>query len=159
MLADTPSVLMTGKGEHLRRQGVKRRLRGLVEGSPEVARHVAAVVQAFNGTLDNPSGFDRLDHLLNAQPWRLANWHITGKEINYRRFFDINSLAAIRVEDPEVFTLVHGLVFDWLANGEIDGLRIDHPDGLFNPPEYFERLQEGYLLRVAHPLPGRPALG
>ncbi|MHB2016443.1 MAG: malto-oligosyltrehalose synthase [Candidatus Xenobia bacterium] len=149
LLRDLPSVLMTGEAEHLRRQVLKRRLRDLVAQDADVARHVEAALVAFNGTPGQPDSFDRLDLLLTSQPWRLADWRVAGEEINYRRFFDINRLAALRMEDPEVFTLVHRLVFKWLADGEVDGLRIDHPDGLYDPTEYFERLQEEYLVRVA----------
>ncbi len=63
-------------------------------------------------------------------------------EINYRRFFDINDLAAIRVEDPEVFSAVHALIFDLVRQGHIRGLRVDHPDGLFEPEKYFRFLQD-----------------
>ena len=66
-------------------------------------------------------------------------------EINYRRFFDINDLAAIRVEDPEVFSAVHALIFDLVSRGHITGLRVDHPDGLFEPEKYFRYLQDACL--------------
>jgi (1->4)-alpha-D-glucan 1-alpha-D-glucosylmutase len=128
---------------------IKRRLAAVVEASPEVAAFVTANVEAFNGTPGNPRSFDRLDGLLASCSYRLAHWRVAGEEINYRRFFDINGLAAIRVEDPEVFDEAHARVFDWLREGCINGLRIDHPDGLFDPMAYFLRLQERFLVARA----------
>ena len=83
---------------------------------------------------------DALDRLLERQHYRLASWRTAGRELDYRRFFDVNSLAALRMEDPEVFDATHGLVLQWLAGGVLDGLRIDHPDGLRDPRQYLERL-------------------
>jgi (1->4)-alpha-D-glucan 1-alpha-D-glucosylmutase len=88
----------------------------------------------------------------SATPYRLAHWRVAGEEINYRRFFDINTLAAIRVEDPEVFEEAHQIPFQLLADGQVHGLRIDHPDGLFDPSGYFLRLQERYFVDQARRL-------
>ncbi|HEY1587073.1 MAG TPA: malto-oligosyltrehalose synthase, partial [Polyangia bacterium] len=85
---------------------------------------------------------DLLEEILDHQAYRLAHWRVAGEEINYRRFFDINSLAAIRMEDERVFHDTHQLVFRLLDEGKITGLRIDHPDGLYAPSSYFRRLQE-----------------
>ena len=74
-----------------------------------------------------------LADLVAAQHYRLAYWRVADEELNYRRFFDVGSLAAIRVEDPEVFDATHRLVVDLVRTGTIDGLRIDHPDGLADP--------------------------
>jgi (1->4)-alpha-D-glucan 1-alpha-D-glucosylmutase len=120
---------------------IKRRLSALVEESPIVAQHVDRAVARFNGVPGDPRSFDRLDELLAAQAFRLAYWRVAAEEINYRRFFDINELAAIRVEDPEVFDLVHAFVFDLIRQGLIDGLRVDHVDGLYDPEDYLRRLQ------------------
>ncbi|MDY7229124.1 malto-oligosyltrehalose synthase [Hyalangium rubrum] len=128
---------------------IKRRLAAVVEASPEVAAFVAANVQAFNGTKGDPRSFNRLDSLLASCSYRLAHWRVAGEEINYRRFFDINGLAAIRVEDDEVFDEAHARIFDWLRDGSINGLRIDHPDGLFDPTAYFLRLQERFFVEQA----------
>src|SRR5262249_29916275 len=95
----------------------------------------------INGTPGDPRSFDALDALLSDQAYRLAFWRVAAEEINYRRFFDINDLAAIRMELPEVFDETHRLLFDLVANGAVTGLRIDHPDGLYLPNEYFEKLQ------------------
>ncbi|MGH9349672.1 MAG: malto-oligosyltrehalose synthase [Vicinamibacterales bacterium] len=120
---------------------IKRRLAALTRESPVVREHIAGVVTLFNGTRGEPRSFDRLDDLLGAQAYRLAHWRVAAEEINYRRFFDINELAAIRTEDPAVFAEVHALPFELVKQGLVDGLRIDHVDGLFDPGDYLERLQ------------------
>lgn len=122
-----------------------RRLRELVYYSQPVHRALDDVVTSYNGSSGDPRSFDLLESLLESQAYRLAYWRVAGDEINYRRFFDINELAAIRVEEPAVFEAVHALTFRLLAEGKATGLRIDHPDGLFDPPTYFEELQEGFL--------------
>ncbi|WP_212757112.1 malto-oligosyltrehalose synthase [Usitatibacter rugosus] len=83
----------------------------------------------------------RLDALIEAQAWRPAYWRVAGDEINYRRFFDINGLAALRQENEAVFQRTHRLVLSLVRDGIADGLRIDHPDGLLDPRQYLERLQ------------------
>jgi len=120
---------------------IKRRLATLTRESEIVAQHIARVVELFNGTKGDPHSFDRLDDLLGAQAYRLAHWRVAAEEINYRRFFDINELAAIRMEDPEVFTQVHALPFELVREGLLDGFRIDHVDGLYDPGDYLQRLQ------------------
>ncbi len=121
-----------------------RRLRELVYYSHPVRAALDAAMIEYNGKQGEPRSVDRLEALLDAQAYRLAFWRVAGDEINYRRFFDINELAAIRVEEPAVFDAVHALTFRLLAEGKVSGLRIDHPDGLFDPPTYFENLQNGY---------------
>ncbi|MGZ3442931.1 MAG: malto-oligosyltrehalose synthase, partial [Polyangia bacterium] len=119
----------------------KRRLAALFETSPRIAEFVDQNVRIYNGTPGEPRSFDLLDDLLDHQAYRLAYWRVAGEEINYRRFFDINSLAAIRMEDTRVFDATHQLVFQLVAEGKVTGLRIDHPDGLYAPSAYFRRLQ------------------
>jgi (1->4)-alpha-D-glucan 1-alpha-D-glucosylmutase len=125
---------------------IKRRLHAIVEQSPAIAAHLEENLRTFNGDPADPRSFDRLDDLLDACSYRLAHWRVAGEEINYRRFFDVNGLAAIRVEDPEVFEQAHAVVFHLLAEGKVSGLRIDHPDGLLDPTAYFLDLQERYFL-------------
>jgi (1->4)-alpha-D-glucan 1-alpha-D-glucosylmutase len=125
---------------------VKRRLAALYDQSPEVRQAVEAAVAEHNGTPGDPRSFDDLDHLIDLQAYRPAYWRVATEEINYRRFFDINELAAIRMEAPEVFEPAHQLLFRLLAEGKATGLRIDHPDGLWNPASYFRRLQESFVL-------------
>jgi (1->4)-alpha-D-glucan 1-alpha-D-glucosylmutase len=120
----------------------KRRLAALFEACPRIAQFVDENVAWLNGTPGDPRSFDALEALLDAQAYRLAHWRVAGEEINYRRFFDINSLAAIRMEDERVFADTHHLVFELIRNGQVTGLRIDHPDGLYQPSAYFRRLQE-----------------
>ena len=97
----------------------------------------------LNGTAGNAHSFDKLDSLIQRQNYRLAYWRDGAKEINYRRFFDVTEMVALKMELPEVFRETHQLVFEWLADGKITGLRIDHPDGLWDPKQYLERLQKG----------------
>ncbi len=89
-----------------------------------------------------PSSFDRLHALLEVQPYRLAHWRTAFDEINYRRFFDINELGGLRMEDPRVFEATHRLVLRLIAERRVSGLRLDHADGLFDPATYFRRLQD-----------------
>ncbi len=93
-------------------------------------------IAVFNGNEGDPKGFDLLDGLLSRQIYRLSHWQVATEEINYRRFFDINSLAAIRVEDPTVFDETHRFVFELIEGGCVTGLRVDHPDGLYDPPSF-----------------------
>jgi len=127
---------------------IKDRLRALTERAAAVAEFIQRNVREFNGTPADPHSYDNLDKLLDAQVYRLSHWKAAADEINYRRFFDINDLAAVCTEDPQVFAESHRLVFDLLVRGDVDGLRVDHIDGLYEPLEYLRRLQRGYLLAV-----------
>jgi (1->4)-alpha-D-glucan 1-alpha-D-glucosylmutase len=131
---------------------VKRRLGTLVKESPEVREHLEETVRRFNGTPGEPASFDALDRLLSEQTYRLADWRVAGDEVNYRRFFDVSHLAAIRMERREVFDATHELVLRLVGEGKVNGLRVDHPDGLYAPGEYFRRLQEGALIATARRL-------
>jgi (1->4)-alpha-D-glucan 1-alpha-D-glucosylmutase len=119
----------------------KRRLCALYHESPEIRRLIEENVQIFNGVQGEPGSFDRLDELLGRQVYRLSHWRVATEEINYRRFFDINSLAAIRMEDPLVFSEAHRLIFELVRSGKVTGLRVDHVDGLYDPSDYLSRLQ------------------
>jgi (1->4)-alpha-D-glucan 1-alpha-D-glucosylmutase len=116
------------------------RLLALVERSPRVRRHVEESVRRLNGTPGVPASFDLLHTLLEAQPYRLASWRTAMHEINYRRFFDVNELAGIRMEDPAVFAAAHELLARLVADGTVTGLRLDHVDGLFDPARYLHDL-------------------
>lgn len=99
---------------------------------------------------ESKASLKRLHQLLQEQHYRLAFWRLGPHEINYRRFFDITELVSLRMERPEVFEATHRLLFEWIDEGLVTGLRIDHPDGLWDPQEYFERLQRhGSLYVVA----------
>ncbi|PYL81445.1 MAG: malto-oligosyltrehalose synthase [Verrucomicrobia bacterium] len=136
---------------------IKKRLERRCAEAPQVQRAIEKAVETINGHVGDPRSFDRLDELLNAQSYRLAFWRVAAEEINYRRFFDVNDLAAIRVELPEVFDAAHKLLFELVASDAVSGLRIDHPDGLYRPLEYFEKLQSrcAKALRVPLPKDGR----
>jgi (1->4)-alpha-D-glucan 1-alpha-D-glucosylmutase len=116
----------------------KEVLRGLLERlmreEPEVAAAITRIVDEVN------SSPDALDALLEQQNYRLAFWRTAGRDLGYRRFFDINTLVGLRVEEDRVFADTHALVLRWLGDGMLDGLRIDHPDGLRDPEHYFRRL-------------------
>jgi (1->4)-alpha-D-glucan 1-alpha-D-glucosylmutase len=128
--------------ERQREKEVARtRLARLVADSPEVGRHIRRAIEVVNGTPGDPASFDALHALLEAQAYRLSYWRAASHEINYRRFFDVNTLAGLRVEEPEVFDATHVLLARLLAEGRVHGVRIDHPDGLFDPQRYFEMLQ------------------
>ena len=101
----------------------------------------ARILKELNGTPGNARSFDKLDALIQRQHYRLAYWRLAAEEINYRRFFDISEMVALKMELPEVFRRTHELIFEWLAKQKITGLRIDHPDGLWDPKEYLTRLQ------------------
>ena len=118
---------------------VKRRLWGLYQNSGAIREFIDGNVAAFNGTKGDPRSFDLLDGLLQEQVYRISHWRVATEEINYRRFFDINSLGALRVEDPAVFENTHRLVLTLVEAGKISGLRIDHADGLLDPEEYFKK--------------------
>jgi len=120
----------------------RERLSRVVDASERLRRHVEKAIAAVNGEVGRPSSFDALHELLEAQSYRLAYWRTAAHEINYRRFFDVNDLAALRVEDPEVFEATHGLLFELLQRSQVKGVRVDHPDGLFDPSRYTEMLQD-----------------
>ena len=121
---------------------VKRRLAALTARSAAVNALMRSCVHTFNGVAHQPRSFDRLDELLNAQSYRLAHWRVASEEINYRRFFDVNQLAALRMEDPTVFDEVHRFIFELAHRKAATGLRVDHVDGLFAPGDYLRRLQD-----------------
>src|SRR5881227_18691 len=132
---------------------IKRRLERLCAEAPQVHQAIEKAVRQINGRPGDARSFDALDELLNAQSYRLAFWRVAAEEINYRRFFDVNDLAAIRMEVPEVFEATHQLLLDLVRTGAVTGLRIDHPDGLYLPQEYFEKLQRRCAQAIGVPLP------
>ncbi len=143
-----------GRDKH----ALKSRLAQLVHDHAALAQaieHALARLRVAAGGAGRASGgpaaLDRLDALIEAQAYRLAFWRVAADEINYRRFFDINDLAALRAERREVFDATHRLVLDLAASGRADGLRIDHPDGLADPAGYFARLQQRYAQLIGRP--------
>jgi len=120
---------------------------------------VAGAIDGALAALNAPGPRDALHELLEGQAYRLAFWRVASDEINYRRFFDINDLAALRMEDERVFEATHAFALELAAAGTVEGLRIDHPDGLYDPAQYFRRLQEGYARRTGVALQERDAGG
>jgi len=100
---------------------------------------VLAAIDAAVGELNQD--YDALDELLNQQQYRLAYWRMADHELGYRRFFDVNTLIGLRMERPHVFEATHCRILEWLKDGVLDGVRVDHPDGLRDPEEYFKRLR------------------
>ena len=135
-------------------QALRARLAQLARAYPEAARAIAAAAAQINGGEHDPAR-DALHALLQTQAYRLAYWRVASDEINYRRFFDINELAALRIEDAAVFEATHARVLELCAEGIAQGLRIDHPDGLYDPEQYFRRLQRAYAQRAGLELPER----
>jgi (1->4)-alpha-D-glucan 1-alpha-D-glucosylmutase len=136
---------------------IKRRLDRRCAEAPQVQQAIEKALAQINGNPGDPRSFDKLDELLNSQSYRLAFWRVAAEEINYRRFFDVNDLAAIRVELPKVFDGIHRLVLELVSAGAVTGLRIDHPDGLYLPREYFVKLQQrsAKALGIGLPRDGR----
>ncbi len=120
----------------------KSRLARLCAESGEVAHAIEEHVREMNGEPGDVASFDGLHRILEEQAYRLTYWRVASDEINYRRFFAINDLAGIRMEDEQVFETTHRFVLDLVSQGKVNGLRIDHPDGLYDPAGYFERLQK-----------------
>ena len=142
--------------ERLReKEVIKGRLSALTETSADVRAAIDVSLTEINGVKGDPRSFDRLERLLEDQAYRLSFWGVATDEINYRRFFDINELAAIRVEEPEVFDAVHRLTLRLVQQGLITGLRIDHVDGLLDPGQYLRLLQkrcaEAQARNIEHP--------
>ncbi len=129
---DRESVLR----RHRDKEVIRKQLARLLDEQPETAAAVDELVEEMNAYPD------AMDAFLERQNYRLAYWRTARSDLGYRRFFDINTLIALRVEDETVFEDTHRLILDWLAQGAADGLRIDHPDGLRDPGRYLRRLRE-----------------
>ena len=123
---------------------IKRRISRLCRECPQVEEAIELAIRHIEGHVGNPHSFDQLDQLLDAQAYRLSYWKVAAEEINYRRFFDVNDLAAIRVENPVVFDTIHKFLFELLEKHSVTGLRIDHVDGLRDPKQYLTSLQRRY---------------
>ena len=126
----------------------KKRLIALCRECPEIMDFISDNVRTLNGTPGDLRSFDLLDALLGQQVYRLSHWRVATEEINYRRFFDINSLGAIRMELPAVFDATHALILRLVGEGKVTGLRVDHPDGLYDPSAYFQRLQRSCFVEL-----------
>lgn len=132
---------------------LKRQLAELAAGSSALAEAIEGALVELNAC-DDPDALRWKHELLEAQHYRLAYWRVAAEEINYRRFFQINELAGVRVELPAVFEDTHRLVLDLIRRGRVHGLRIDHVDGLFDPKQYLQRLQESTRAALGIPANG-----
>jgi (1->4)-alpha-D-glucan 1-alpha-D-glucosylmutase len=120
----------------------KQLLWELYESNSEIKVFIDQNVEAFNGQPGKPTSFNLLDRLLLEQYYRLSFWKVGAEELNYRRFFTVNELICIKVDNPKVFDKTHTLVEELVNAKKINGLRIDHIDGLYDPLVYLQRLHE-----------------
>jgi len=129
---------------------IKRMLWDLWNDSPEIREFIENNIKLINGESGKPESFTRLDGLLSEQFFRLSYWKVGNEELNYRRFFTVNDLISMRVEDKNVFDHTHQLILELIKDGKVGGLRVDHIDGLYDPAQYLNRLREqvpdAYLL-------------
>jgi len=125
-----------------RARELKQELAGLAQHDPEIAAAAQRAVKRFNGQVGDLNSWSGLDALIQEQFWRAAHFRVAADDINYRRFFNINDLAGIRMELPELFEYAHSLIFKLLDEGVLDGIRLDHIDGLIDPKAYCLRLRE-----------------
>ena len=136
-LASTSQHLSTNV---LQRHRDKEVLRALLDRLCKEEQHVCESIDAETACVNRD--VDTLDRMLDRQNYRLAFWRTAGRELGYRRFFNINTLVGLRVERPEVFRDTHKLIIDWANHGVLDGIRVDHPDGLRDPLQYFTELRD-----------------
>lgn len=126
---------------------LKERLAALVAEDADAAAQILKAVARFNGEAGELESWKELDTLIAAQHWRASHFRVAADDINYRRFFNINDLAGLRMELPAVFERTHKLLFRLLREGVLSGVRIDHIDGLFDPKTYLRALREN----ASHP--------
>jgi (1->4)-alpha-D-glucan 1-alpha-D-glucosylmutase len=133
---------LTGQQRLDQTEFVKGLLWDLYLENEDVQAFIDENIQTFNGEPGNPDSFNLLDGLLSEQFFRLAFWKVGAEEMNYRRFFTVNELISVKVEEIKVFNATHALIFKLVEEGKLTGLRIDHIDGLYNPTQYLKWLQE-----------------
>ena len=132
------------------RQALQQQLWDLYRRHAEIKAFLDGNIKIFNGRKGSPHSFDLLDELLGDQAYRLAHWRAGRMHLNYRRFFDINDLVSMRVEDPHVFEATHALIVELVNQQKVTGLRADHIDGLYDPGGYFRNLQDRIAAKAAH---------
>ncbi|MGH7102279.1 MAG: malto-oligosyltrehalose synthase, partial [Acetobacteraceae bacterium] len=143
-LGDAFSGLLEWHPQVARRaRELKAELAALAHARTDAREGIERALAEINGVAGDLKSWRALEALIRTQHWRVADFRVAADDINYRRFFNINDLAGIRVEIPEVFEHTHRLVLRLLADGTLDGLRIDHIDGLLDPKAYLERLRAG----------------
>ena len=126
----------------------KRQLAELCSHSTAARSAIDEELRQLNGRPGDAASFDRLHALIAAQAYRIASWRMAADDINYRRFVDVNELAAVRIEDPAIFEETHRLLFELVGSGQVTGVRVDHADGLYDPGQYLARLQQHALERL-----------
>jgi (1->4)-alpha-D-glucan 1-alpha-D-glucosylmutase len=146
LLAEAFRSLPLGRGDdepigRRPRNELKAQLAAACEADEGVKQAIAAHLEKVNGTAGDARSHDRLDEILSEQHYRLAHWKTGAHEVNYRRFFAIDTLIGLRMENPNVFRETHRLIGSLVREDVVTGLRIDHIDGLRNPLEYLERVQ------------------
>lgn len=120
----------------------KKMLRTLYDSEETIRQFMDMNIAVFNGTQGEPDSYNLLDELLCGQRFRLSFWKVASEEINYRRFFSINHLISLKMEDKKVFDFMHTMLFKFIEEKKIHGIRIDHIDGLCDPQVYLDRLRE-----------------
>ncbi len=123
---------------------IKKLLWEVYSGNPRIKKFLDRNIDIFNGQNEQADRFHLLDQLLSRQYFRLSFWKVGTEEINYRRFFNVNELISLRMDDAEVFEETHSLLARLINAGRIDGLRIDHVDGLYDPGRYLQRLRKKF---------------
>jgi (1->4)-alpha-D-glucan 1-alpha-D-glucosylmutase len=136
-VAEVNEAAMRSVGDKL-----KQDLASFARTGEDHIRQIEAAIKRFEGEAGNPASFQPLHDLLEQQAYRLAFWRVAADEINYRRFFDINELAGIRMENPEVYAHTHRLIGRLIAEVKLHGLRLDHIDGLLDPGGYLAHLKD-----------------
>jgi (1->4)-alpha-D-glucan 1-alpha-D-glucosylmutase len=121
---------------------IKTTLWELYHNNEDIRKFIKENIRIFNGKRGSPESFNLLNDLLSEQLFRLSFWKVATEEINYRRFFNINELLSLRIEDDEVFNHTHSLIFKLIEEGKVTGLRIDHIDGLYDPTHYLARIRQ-----------------
>ena len=161
-LRNLPSHCVTdGDAVRQRRRTIpslQQALKDLMARSAEAREFRDKSVALVNGRPGDPRSFDPIHRILEAQVYRLANWRVSGEEINYRRFFDVNDLIGLSMENPRVFAATHQLLRQLLADDMVQGVRLDHCDGLLNPRQYMIRLQMLYAASQCAGATPRPPL-
>lgn len=132
----------------MKKEEGSKRLALLIESSAKMQKLFQGIVARFNGKKRFPESFELLDRLLEAQFYRLSYWRVASHEINYRRFFNIHELVAIRIEEKQILEAHHHWLFQLIEEGRVQGLRIDHPDGLYDPVSYFNQIRERYPIYI-----------
>lgn len=133
---------LTGQAYREQAQFAKALLWDVYQENEDVREFISQNLAIFNGIPGEPESFNFLDELLSEQFYRLAFWKVGAEELNYRRFFTVNELICLRVDDPKVFNQTHDLICQKVEAGEFNGVRIDHIDGLYDPSTYLQRLRD-----------------